>query len=267
MNKGLIIIKIGGSIVSYKDSASPKAKTTVIKRLSREVRLILEKKKYHLIVVHGVGSFGHPSAKKHNLVNGMFTDEQKLGYCLTENDELNLHNQIISSLLKFNVPAIGLPPRSFIKTNAKNFSGFNLSIIKGFLNQGLVPVLFGDIVFDYKQGCASVSGDLILPYLARKLHAKQAIFLSDVDGVFDSNPKQNSHAKLISNINDENLEQVMKGLTSSNKYDVSGEMRGKVLKIKSQSVGIPIYIINGLKPKALQKVIDGKVRGTQLIFR
>lgn len=220
-----------------------------------------------MIIIHGVGSFGHPPAKKYNLTEGMKTDEKKYGYCLMEAKNLELHYAIINTLVKNQVPAISLPPHSFVQTSAQIFSGFDLQIIQGYLEQGLIPVLHGDGVFDDQQGCSVLSGDIILPYLAKKLRAQQAIFLSDVDGVFDADPKKNHSAKLIPDINDSNFQKVLEGLTVNNENDVSGEMKGKVLEIRNRLKGLTVHIINGLKSKSLLKAVDGQAIGTQLLFR
>lgn len=266
MSKSLMILKLGGSVVTYKDSFLPKARISTIRRLAKEIKLILDKNLHNLIIIHGVGSFGHPLAKKYNLVNGMQTIDKKLGYCKMEQVDLQLHNKILSILIKFGVSAVGLSPHCFAKTSENKFTGFNLNVIKSFLEQDLVPVLHGDGIVDNKQGCSILSGDIILPYLATKLRAKKAIFLSDVDGVFDSDPKKNPQAKLISEINDNNLDKILKGLTSNNQNDVSGEMKGKVLEIKNRLKNINVYIVNGLKSKTLLRASEGQAIGTRLLF-
>lgn len=262
-----MIIKLGGSILSYKASPLPKARVSILKRLSRELKQLIEQSSFRLIIIHGVGSFGHPLAKEYNLTDGIPTKKEKLGYCLMEKQDSTLHQLIIKNLLDHNIPAISISPHCFVKTSGKNFAGFDLTIIRGFLNQGLIPVLHGDGVFDDKQGSSILSGDVILPYLACELQAQRAIFLSDVDGVFDKDPKKYPQAKLIPKINDTNLERILLGLTTNNINDVSGEMKGKVIEIKKHLAGLTVHIVNGLKPKSLLRAAAGDSIGTQLLFR
>lgn len=264
--QALIIIKLGGSVITLKDKSTPKIRTAVVKRLAKEIRQILDEEKYQLIIIHGVGSFGHPLAKQHNLVDGMKSDEQKLGYCLMEESDLNLHYNIIRILTESKVPSISLSPHSFIKTSNKVFGGFDLQIIKGYLKLGLIPVLFGDGIYDDEQGCSILSGDITMAYLSERLKAHKVIFLSDVDGVFTADPKKDPKAQLIPEINDQNLNDVLKGLTANNPHDVSGEMKGKVLEIKKQLQGVSVNIISGLKKGALIEVVAGHSIGTRLLF-
>lgn len=266
MDKPLIIIKFGGSIITEKDKSIPKIKTAAVQKLAQEIKQISDKQ-YRIIIIHGVGSFGHPWAKKYNLVDGIKNEDQKMGYCLMEEEVLKLHYEVIRTLIKNNAPVIGLSPRSFIKTSQKDFQGFDLEIIKGYLRLGLIPVLFGDGVYDEKQGCSILSGDITMAYLSKQLKATKIIFLSDVDGVYTADPKKNPKAKLISEINNQNLDEALKGLTSNNPHDVSGEMKGKVLEIKKHLSGVRVYIVNGLKKDALVGAVEERSIGTQLLFR
>lgn len=267
VKKQLFIIKLGGSVITYKDSSVPKTRTAIINRLAKEIQHIKNEIDCRLIIVHGVGSFGHPLATKYHLDKGMYTEEEKYGYCLMEEQDLELNSKIISALLKFNVPGIGLSPHSFVTTSNKNFSGFDTSIIEGYLEQNLVPVLHGDAVLDNELGCSILSGDISISFLAKRLQADKIIFISDVDGIFDSDPKKNSEAKLITVINNENLKAILPKLTPNNKNDVSGEMKGKVMEIQRYLSNIPVWVINGYKPNVLAKAIRGETIGTQLLFR
>ena len=53
----MIILKLGGSVITRKDSSIPKLDSSNLTRIAREI----SDSSYHkLIVVHGAGSFGHP---------------------------------------------------------------------------------------------------------------------------------------------------------------------------------------------------------------
>lgn len=265
MKKKLLIIKFGGSVVTFKDSLVPKARTTVVKRLAKEIKH-LSSLGYQLILVHGAGSYGHPLAKKYQLHKGMKTEQQKLGLALTQKKMLELNDLIVSALHQQKVPAVILVPHSFITQSSAKFSGFDYSVIQDFLKQNLVPVLYGDGVLDNKWGCSILSGDTIVTYLAQKLKADRVIFLSDVDGIFDKDPKKYPDAKLIKKVNDKNLMQVLSGLTTNNIADVTGEMQGKILSIKSRLKGIQAIATNGLKRNYLVNSVGSNQNATVLHF-
>lgn len=263
----LVIVKLGGSVITYKDSQTPRARDNVIKRLAREAGEILNKG-YKLIIVHGAGSFGHPLAKKHQLHKGMQTDEQKKGYSQTVANMLELNGIIVRELIECGVRAVGLPPHAFTMQSAGKFKGFDCAVIEGYLRLGLVPVLFGDGVLDDQWGCSILSGDVIVPYLAKKLKTQRVVFLSDVDGIFDSDPKLDKNAGRIQEITNKNLKQVLRILGNSagrgNRADVTGEMQGKILAIKERLSGIEIYVTNGLKKERLIKAVEGDEVGTRI---
>ena len=241
-------------------------KLSVIRNLAKEIGNLYHSKKSQIILVHGAGSFGHPLAKKYNLQKGMKTEEQRYGFCLTDQKMIELNSFIMQELLNFKIPVVSLPPRSFVKQAKGKFLGFNHQIVKSMLKQNIMPVLFGDAVLDDSYGCSILSGDTIITYLAKKLKAAQVIFLSDVDGIFDSDPKKNPHAKLIPEVTNKNLKQVLQGLTINNRNDVTGEMKGKIMAIKKTLPHIPASIISGLKPQNLVKAVEQHQIGTKLLF-
>ncbi len=266
MRKKLLIVKLGGSVVTFKDSSKPKARINVINRLTQEIKEVLDKKEYGLILVHGAGSFGHPLAKKYNLSKGMKTQDQKLGFGLTTQKMIDLNSIIVSSLLKNGVPAVGLPPRAFITQSSGKLISFDHSQIKSFVEQNIVPVIFGDAVLDEQWNCSIISGDTIIPYLAKKLKTDKVIFLSDVDGIFDSDPKKNHKAKLIKEINNKNFKEILNGLTATARDDVTGEMKGKIKALQQSLKGLPVWIVNGLKEQTLQKAVKQVSIGTRLLL-
>lgn len=263
----LVIIKLGGSVVTYKDSETPRVRDGVIRRLAREVGELVHGG-YKLVIVHGAGSFGHPLAKKHQLHKGMKTEEQKMGYSQTVANMLELNGIIVRELVKDGVRAVGLPPHAFVKQSAGKFKGFNSALVKNYLRQGFVPVLFGDGVLDDKWGCSILSGDTIVPYLATHLKARRVVFLSDVDGIFDKDPKMNEDAVRIPEITNRNLKQVLRILDSSgnrgSRADVTGEMEGKILAVKERLSGIEVCITNGLRKGRLINAVEGKEIGTMV---
>ena len=152
--------------------------------------------------------------------------------------------------------------------SASNFTGFDVKIIKEYLANKQLPVLFGDIVTDNQWGCSILSGDTVITYLAQKLSAEKVIFLSDVDGLFAQDPKTNPKAELIPTINDENIHNVLSSLKvrESKRLDVTGEMYGKVMSIRKNLRGIEVIIANGLKKYSLSKALVKNGRQTRLYF-
>lgn len=266
MEKPLIIIKFGGSVITEKDIHLPKVRINILKQLVTEIKKIIDLNKYRLIIVHGAGSFGHPLATKYRLQNGINTPEQVIGFSLTAIKVQELNSLVLSFLSKMGVPVIGMSPHAFVKQSNKQLIALNHTLVSDFINKGFIPVLYGDMVLDNATGGSIISGDVIVSYLAKKLKARQVIFLSDVDGICDSDPKLNPKAKLIPEVNNNNLRKVLNGTAVSNKNDTTGQMSGKILNIKQHLSGVLVYIVNGLKKGSLTKAIDKDQIGTKLHF-
>lgn len=267
MSKELIIIKLGGSVITDKERDTPTPRITVVKDIAKQIKTLYGSGKYRLILVHGAGSFGHPLAKKYQLHKGMITPKQKLGFALTDQKTLKLNSIILSHLLRYAIPAVSLPPRSFVIQSQGKLKQFDYFLIQFYIGQNQVPLLFGDVVVDDKWGCSILSGDTIVAYLGQKLNADKVVFLSDVGGVYDADPKTNPKARLIKQINDKNLNQVLRGLTTSARADVTGEMTGKIDSIKRDLKKSTIWIINGLESDNLIRAVAGVAVGTKIYFR
>lgn len=261
MKKKLLVIKLGGSVITYKDSPTSKARISVIKRLAKEIKKVADLG-FQIVLIHGAGSFAHGLMKKNNIHKGMKTEKQILAFGQVTNQMSRLNSIVIRHLLRTGVKAVGIIPHTFITQSNGKLKDFNLEIVKTYLKGGVIPVISGNLVLDDKWGCSPLSGDTITAYIGKKLKAHKVIFLSDVDGIFDSNPKKNPNAKLIPQITNENLKRVLKMLTPSGRDDVTGEMSGKIKIIKQALKNIPTIIANGLRPGILSRIQDKYPKAT-----
>ncbi len=266
MKQDLIIIKFGGSVVTDKSQITPTPRLQTITDLAKQLAQLYQSGKYQIILVHGTGSFGHPIAKKHGMEEAIPSSEKKAGYIKLVFSLMKLDHIIMEILVNNDLPAVSLPPHAFVTNEDRIMQPFDYSIIKKYLEEGLIPVLQGDPVLDSKIAFSSLSGDTIIPFLANKLKAKKVIFLSDVNGVFDKNPKENKDAQLIPLITNENFDQVLTGLTTHNPNDISGEMKGKILSIRQHLPGVEVIVASGLQTKVLDSLLHGDPIGTKLLL-
>jgi len=261
----LIIVKLGGSIITDKKSRSPKPDLYTIRNLSIQISK-LHQQGYKLIVIHGAGSYAHNLAKKFKINEGLKNTESVKGFTTIISSMMDLNKIVTDNMLNLKIPVISLPPHSFILQNNKQIIDFDLKLIKNLIEKDLVPVLYGDVVNDTTLGCSIISGDSIVAYLSKKLNPTKTVFLSDVNGVYDSNPKVNLNAKLITNINNDNLKLVLKGFSPHNKQDVTGEMAGKILALKKYLNNQEIIIASGLIQNNLLNIIQEGGIGTTINF-
>lgn len=151
---------------------------------------------------------------------------------------------------------------SFITTKNKRINSFNLDLIEKYLNEGFIPVLYGDVVLDEDLKIAVLSGDQILQFMAKNLKIKdsklkkEVILGTDVAGVFTKNPKKYDDAEHIPKLS--SLEEIEK-FDSTTNIDVTGGMIGKIRELlELADIGIESKIIDANEPKVILNALEGK---------
>ncbi len=258
----MIILKLGGSIITNKDSKDPICNYGALKRLANEIKSVLiNNSKEKLIVVHGAGSFGHNFANKYD-IGSIFKDEndfnyKRKGFSITNNCTKKLNTYVCDALIEFDIPAIAVQPSSIFMAENKRIIQSNIDLIKKYLDLGLVPVLYGDVILDVNEhiNLVVISGDQIINYLARELRPNKVILGTDVDGVYNKNPKTNVDSKLIhqvSSLND------LDSQDSTTNIDVTGGMFGKIKELLCLAeLGINSQIINANNPNLMKNALLG----------
>jgi isopentenyl phosphate kinase len=245
----MLLIKIGGSIITDK-STKDSYKKTIVDRLAAEIKKADEQ----IIIVHGAGSYGHILAKKYNLNQGFKTDEQILGFALTHASMQKLNTLVLNSLHENKIPAVSISPHAIMKLEHREPTDVNYDIFRDLLKQGFIPVTFGDVVLDETLGFSICSGDLLMQILAEQFKPEKVIFVIDEDGLYTSNPKTDKNAEFIETINLDRLKQL--STPFDNHADVTMGMKGKINTIKNiANLGIHTVLLNGNKPDRLYKVL------------
>ncbi|OZJ02455.1 hypothetical protein BZG36_04095 [Bifiguratus adelaidae] len=250
----LCLVKVGGAALTDKSRpstlADPKILTTIASQLGTAFSTFSGTRK-RLVIVHGVGSFGHPQAKKYNLSSGYdmenaSEDEKEYkvdGVVETRQSVMTLHQKVCDLFIAQGIPAISMSPFHYVRTlhtpkSTKPDAYIRLvEAVDRALTLGYVPVLHGDAVLDDAQGCAILSGDVVIRELARGLRAgpspkyslHNCTFLTDVNGVFDRDPKltMDEPPHLIQSIKISKY-QVERMVNHSSSIDVTGAMTGKL---------------------------------------
>ena len=256
------VLKLGGSVVTRKDEPL----TPNIDAINRLADEIFRADSKPLIVIHGGGSYGHPIAKKYCIRGGFKDETQLFGFSETHQAMISLNSLLTEAFLKHGIPAFSISPSSFIITSKGRIRGLNLKVLKSALTFGMVPILYGDAVFDDKLGFTILSGDQIAATLAVKLKAERIIMGVDVDGLYDSDPKINPSAHLIPELSLKEYANVIRQVGESISPDVTGGMLGKILELRvAVENRIEVLIVNALKPDNIYRALRGEeVVGTRI---
>jgi len=251
----LTILKIGGSVITDKNGELS-ARTNEIDRLAEEIQKANVK---GLIVVHGGGSFGHPSAQKYRIKDGLKEDSQKIGFSETHHFMTVLNGLFMDSLIWHEVPAVSVTPSSCIITENGRINHFEDASVRALLKMSFIPVLYGDAVLDSKQGFTILSGDQLVTSLAMRLNADRIVMGVDVDGLYDADPKVEKTAKILRHLKLDELKELRSKLAKPTARDVTGGMFGKVVELlPAVEQGIPVTVMNASKPGYVHNVLEGK---------
>ncbi|MCE8423968.1 MAG: isopentenyl phosphate kinase family protein [Candidatus Methanoperedens sp.] len=248
----LIILKIGGSVITEKGSIS-RAREAEIDRISHEIATFRKDSDSRIILVHGAGSFGHPQAMKYRLNDGF--DAQ--GAYLTHVSVKLLNSRVMESLNNAGVNALPVHPMSACLLENGKLIDFQLGQIKVMIEKGIVPVLHGDVAMDRTKGASVLSGDRIIPYLALSLKASKIGAGSDVDGVLDEKEA------VIRKITPFSFMDLKKSIKGSGSTDVTGGMLGKVSELlELAGKGVDSRIFNATKKGMVSRFLYGEDVGT-----
>jgi len=261
-NPELTVLKIGGSVITDKNGELA-PRTSEIARLTEEIQKSNAKR---LIIVHGGGSFGHPSAQRYAIKDGLKEDSQKIGFSETHHVMTVLNGLFMDSLIWHEIPAVSVTPSSCIITESGRIKHFEDAAIRALLNMGFIPVLYGDAVVDSKLGFTILSGDQLVSTLAMRFGAERIVFGVDVDGLYDADPKIEKTAKMFKHLSQEELKNLQNKLCRPTAGDVTGGMFGKVAELlPAVEQGIQVTIVNASKPGNICKVLEGTpVEGTAI---
>ena len=247
----MILIKLGGSVITDKKEYR-KFNSETVSRLCKEIKNSGE----DVIVVHGAGSFGHVLAKKYDLNGGYKSPEQIPEVANVCYDVRELNSMVISELNKNGLPAISVPPGSCFFMEDRKLIMKDTTPIEMMINQKLMPVMFGDVVMDKKLGFAICSGDQIMEKLSSLIKPKKIIFVSDIDGLYTKDPKNNKDAKLIPFIDSSTLKNI-KQETSVD--DVTGGVYGKMESmLRLSSKDMDCILINGTVNGRLESALKNE---------
>ncbi len=195
------ILKIGGSLITEKrEGVFEVAREEEIEKVARILRGVRD-----IIIVHGVGSFGHPHVKK-------FGIEEAISVTKVHNACLRLNVLLCSYLEKYDVSVFPIHPMEF-------FPNPDLGKVRKVIELGFVPVFHGDVILEGEK-FRVISGDEIVRVLAEHFKPESVGFASDSEVLW--------RGKAVERVNEENYREILKDLRGAlGKDDVTGGMLNK----------------------------------------
>lgn len=260
-----IFLKLGGSLVTDKDDPYT-ARLKVIRSIGRQIRRAMgENPGLRLLIGHGSGSFGHTAATDVGFVEGDRTAYNPAGFQMIWLAAQKLNRVVVNEFNKIGLPVISCPPSAAIDSAAKKILAWNTGPIRNALNQGLLPLIFGDAVLDSRFGGVIYSTEEQFLYLMDEFNPDLILLAGKEEGVWADFPQRQ---KLLTRISNDDFSRVRSSIEQSQSVDVTGGMLKKVqlmLKAKEKLPSVRIFIFSGEKPDGIYQCLTENCSGTAIL--
>ncbi len=252
----LHFIKLGGSLIT--DKTKPLTpRPLVIQRLAREIAAAQQSHPdRRLVISHGSGSYGHVVGRRYRTREGVDDVAGWRGFAETGYIAGQLNRLVLAALLRAGLPVISQPPSALVRCEDGRITHFHAGPVLEALNNGLIPLLFGDVAFDATRGGTIVSTEETLAALAEHLPPHRLTLVGVVDGVFDADPLRHPGAHPIPAIHLTDLAELDEALGGSHGVDVTGGMASKIQEMAAlirRHPGLRVHLISGETSGHLQR--------------
>ena len=131
----------------------------------------------------------------------------------------------------------------------ESYASYDIEEI-GNATKGMLPIFLPSkhmFQKDPLENSWDVTSDTIAAYIASALHAKKLILVTDVDGIFSEDPKQNMNAKHIEELTAKEL------LSWNMRTSVDKTLPKMLLQTK-----LDCYVVNGRHPERILQILENR---------
>ena len=248
-----VVVKVGTNVLSGSNGINEE----MIAKLAREISELVNSGKQVILVTSGAIGMGAKALDIKKKVK-----EVKLRQALASvGQSILMHNyQKAFSEYGLNVGQILLT--SSIMNNRKYYVNLKNSV-ETLLAMGVVPIVNeNDNISVEEIDLAFGDNDKLSALMASKSDAELLIVLTDVDGLYDSNPRKNAKAELLNTVYEitDEIEAMAAGAGS----DVgTGGMKTKLAAIRiAARGGCRVVLANGHIDNVIGRIVEGEEIGT-----
>lgn len=282
--KELVFLKLGGSLIT--DKTQPYTPLLdVMDDLALQIKTALQMKSPEgthpnllLVLGHGAGSFGHVPASEYKTRDGLSPRATPLihrerdesdenywkGFAEVWYQASSLNRYVMKALHNAGLRAISLPPSASVIASNGQVAVWDTTPIRMALAAGIVPVVFGDTVFDEVRGGTILSTEDLFMHLTRALHPERILLAGLEAAVWADFP---ARTKIIETITPESFNEIKANVGKSAASDVTGGMESKVkqmLDLVEGNTDLQIQIFSGTEPGNIVRALTGENLGTMI---
>jgi isopentenyl phosphate kinase len=274
--KELVLLKLGGSLIT--DKTQPYTPLLdVMDDLALQIKTALQTHpNLHLVLGHGAGSFGHVPASEYKTRDGLPPKATPLVHRERDETEENywkgyaevwyqasaLNRFLMKALHNAGLRTIALPPSASVIASNGQVAVWDTTPIRMALAAGIIPVIFGDTVFDEVRGGTILSTEDLFQHLTRALHPERILLAGLEAGVWADFPNR---TQVIETITPSSFNEIKANVGKSAAADVTGGMESKVrqmLELVDGNPDLEIQIFSGVEPGNIVRTLTGDRLGT-----
>ncbi|NCD05919.1 MAG: glutamate 5-kinase [Spirochaetia bacterium] len=254
-NLKTIVVKVGTNLLSSKTTIDEKRIENIVEQISQ-----LREKGYQVVLVTS-GAIGM-GAKELNIKNSV--KDIAMRQALASIGQPILMSTYRKFFKKQNIVCSQVLITRKELDNRKTYVNLRNSIFT-LLDLGIIPILNeNDSISTAEIGSAFGDNDRMSALVASKIDAQLLVILTDIDGLYNDNPKDNLEAKLIKEI--ESIDDTIMGYAKGAGSTFStGGMKTKLLAAKIAAIaGCSCVIASGMDSNVLIKIVENQDIGTYI---
>jgi isopentenyl phosphate kinase len=271
----LVFLKLGGSLIT--DKTQPYTpQLDMMEDLAIQIAAALRTHpNLRLVIGHGAGSFGHVPASEYRTRDGLPRSSPLIHRERDETEESywkgfaevwyqasTLNRFVMKALHQAQISTISLPPSSSVIASDGKVLVWETTPIRMALSARIVPVVFGDVVFDEVRGGTILSTEDLFMHLAHALSPERILLAGLEAAVWEDFP---ARTRRIERITPGSFTKISEGVGKSTGADVTGGMESKVnqmLALVQKNSELTVQIFSGGEPDNIVRALAGEQVGT-----
>ncbi len=265
----LVFLKLGGSLITDKTRPYTLRQD---KLAELATQIAAARTGMQLVLGHGSGSFGHFAVKEHLQPRPKLSrpgsgepgadDRYWRGFAEVWFRASQLDRYVIDALRAAGVPALALPASALVSALDGSILSWDLTSLRAALEAQLVPVIYGDVVFDTSSGGSVLSTEQLMHYLAHRLPPQRILLAGLEEAVWADYP---ARRRRVERLTPGTYKAIQSKVEGSHGPDVTGGMRSKVelmLRLVEQLPRVTVQIFSGETPGNVERALRGEQLGT-----
>ena len=253
MDKKRVVVKVGTSTLTHASGSFN------LRHLESLVKTLADIKNSGVeIVLVSSGAIGLGMAKLGLLQRPKDTPTKQACAAVGQCELMNMYDRLFRD---YNITVAQVLLTKYVLSDERKDNVLNA--LGKIIASGAIPIVNeNDVVAIDELELEVGENDSLAAIVSVLVGADLLIIMSDIDGLYDSDPRENPNAALISRV-EGITEEIEKSASGAGSQLGTGGMATKVkaARIANRS-GIDMLIINGMRPENLYDVFDGKIIGT-----